>query len=57
MLESLDVRTGQLIESSNEKAKIVNNYECYIAVLLKSEEARKANVGDKVSLELWIYQK
>ena len=52
MLESLDVRTGQLIESSNEKAKIVNNYECYIAVLLKSEEARKANVGDKVSLEL-----
>lgn len=51
LLESLDVRTGQLIESSNEKAKIVNNYECYIAVIMKSDEAKKAKVGDKVSLE------
>ena len=51
LLESLDVRTGQLIESSNEKAKIVNNYQCYIAVIMKSDEAKKAKVGDKVSLE------
>lgn len=51
LLKSLDVRTGQLIESSNEKAKIVNNYECYIAVIMKSDEAKKAKVGDKVSLE------
>ena len=51
LLKSLDTRTGQLIESSNEKAKIVNNYECYIAVVIKSDEAKKAKIGDKVSLE------
>lgn len=51
LLKSLNTRTGQLIESSNEKAKIVNNYECYIAVILKSDEAKKAKIGDKVSLE------
>lgn len=51
LLKSLDTRTGQLIESSNEKAKIVNNYECYIAVVIKSNEAKKAKIGDKVSLE------
>ena len=51
LLESLDVRTGQLIESSSEKAKIVNNYQCYIAVIMDSEEAKNAKIGDRVSLE------
>lgn len=51
LLENIDVRTGQLIESSNEKAKIVNNYQCYIAVIMDSEEAKSAKIGDKVSLE------
>ena len=51
LLESLEVKTGQLIESSNEKAKIVNNYQCYIAAIMNSEEAKNAKIGDKVSLE------
>jgi len=51
LLESIDVKIGQLIESSAEKAKIVNNYACYIAVIMNSEEAKAAKVGDKVSLE------
>lgn len=51
LLESIEVRTGQLIESSNEKAKIVNNYQCYIAVIMDSQEAKNAKIGDKVSLE------
>lgn len=51
LLESIDVKMGQIIESSTEKAKIVNNYACYIAVIMNSEEAKAAKVGDKVSLE------
>ena len=51
LLENIDVRTGQLIESSNEKAKIVNNYECYIATIMDSDEAKDAKIGDRVSLE------
>lgn len=51
LLENIDVRTGQLIESSNEMAKIVNNYQCYIAVIMDSEEAKNAKIGDRISLE------
>lgn len=51
LLENIDVKTGQLIESSNEKAKIVNNYQCYIAAIIDSDEAKNAKIGDRVSLE------
>lgn len=51
LLEGFQIKTGQIVESSNEKAKILNNYECYIAVIMKSNEAKNAKVGDKVSLE------
>lgn len=51
LLENIDIRTGQLIESSNEKAKIVNNYQCYIAAIIDSDEAKNAKIGDRVSLE------
>lgn len=51
LLENIDIRTGQLIESSNEKAKIVNNYQCYIAAIMDSDEAKNAKIGDRVSLE------
>ena len=51
LLENLDLKTGQLIESSNEKAKIVNNYECYLAIISDSEEASNVKIGDKVEIE------
>lgn len=51
-LKELDVKTGQIVATSNEVGKVVNNYECYIAASLKSEEAKKANVGQKVKLRL-----
>jgi len=34
-----------------EKAKIINNYECYIAVIMDSEKAKSAKIGNTVSLE------
>ena len=51
VLKKLEVKTGQRIESSAEKAKIVNNYECYIAIVTDSDESKKAKLGDKVLIE------
>lgn len=51
-LNSLNIKTGQLVSTSNEKGKIVNNYYCYIATLLDSEESRNAEINDNVQLSL-----
>ncbi len=51
-LEGLNLKTGQIITANNESGKIINNYECYIATILNSEYAKKAEVGKKVKLRL-----
>lgn len=51
-LNSLKIKTGEMIPSSNESGKIVNNYNCYIATILKSEEAKNAEVDDNLQLVL-----
>lgn len=51
-LENLDLKTGQIITSSNQMGKVINNYECYIATILNSSEANQATVGKKVTLRL-----
>lgn len=51
-LEKIELRTGQIIAKSNESGKIIDNFECYIAVLLDSEQSMNAKVGDKVQLRL-----
>lgn len=51
-LESLNLKSGQIIASNNKKAKIIDNFKCYVTCLSKSEEAVKSNVGDKVKLRL-----
>lgn len=52
LLESYNLKTGQMISTSKEAGKIVNNYECYVVVFLESNEAREANVGDSLTLRL-----
>lgn len=52
MLEKLNLETGQIITTSNEKGKVINNYECYIATVLDSEEAKEATTGKRVTLRL-----
>ena len=52
MLDELEIKTGQIVTTSNQMAKVINNYECYIATLTNSDDAKKAKVGDKVSLRL-----
>lgn len=51
-LESLDLKTGQIVTSSNQMGKVINNYECYIATILNSNEAKEAIIGKKVTLRL-----
>lgn len=51
-LENLDLKTGQIIGTSEEKGKIINNFVCYIAANLNSEQAKNARMGDKVKLIL-----
>ncbi len=51
-LEGLNLKVGQVIADSNEVAKIINNFQCYIACTLESEQAKNAKVGDVVNLRL-----
>ena len=52
LLKSLELKTGQLVEQSEEAAKIVNNYEAYIAVVISTPSAMNAKEGQKVTLQL-----
>lgn len=51
-LEKLSLKTGNIISTSTEQGKIVNNFECYIACTSKTKEAKNAKIGDKVKLTL-----
>ena len=52
LLQGLDLTTGQIVTTSNTKSKIINNFVCYIAIITNSEEAKKAEVGDKIEIKL-----
>ena len=52
MLEKLNLQTGQIVTTSSQKGKVINNYECYIATILDSEEAKQATTGKEVTLRL-----
>ncbi len=51
-LESLNLKTGKIIATSDESGKIINNFECYIATISSSEEAKNAQIGDNVQIRL-----
>lgn len=51
-LKSFNIKTGQTVPTSNECGKIVNNYYCYIATLIDSEEAKSVKAGNNVKLLL-----
>lgn len=51
-LEGLNLVTGQIVTTSENTAKITNNFEAYIAIISTSKEAEEAVVGDKVSIRL-----
>ena len=51
-LENLDLKTGKIVPTSEESGKIIDNTYCYIATISNTEEAKNAEVGDKVSVRL-----
>ena len=51
-LESLDLKTGKIVATNEECGKVIDNFACYIATVISSEEAKNAEVGDKVKVRL-----
>ena len=51
-LNELDVKTGQIVSSSNEEAKVINNFDTYIATVLDSLPAKQAEEGKSVLITL-----
>ncbi len=49
-LEKIKINNNQIIPISSSKVKIVNNFECYIAIPMESEESKEANLNDNVYL-------
>lgn len=54
MLEDLNLKTGQIVSTSEESAKIIDNFSCYIVCVLKHEkiEEKQIEVEDKITLKL-----
>lgn len=55
-LEDLKLKTGEIVATSGESGKIVDNFEAYIATSLESELASKVEVGNSVKLRLSNFQ-
>lgn len=51
-LKKLDIKTGQVVADSLESGKIINNFKCYIACNLSSEQAKNVKKGDNVKIRL-----
>lgn len=52
LLDSFGLNVGVSIPESQESGKIINNYFCYIACPIDTENSEVASVGDKVMLRL-----
>ena len=51
-LKKIDIKTGQVVADSLESGKIINNFKCYIACILNSQQAKNVKLGDKIKLRL-----
>lgn len=51
-LNSLDIRTGKIISTSNECGKVIDNFKCYMAITMNSKNAKQAKVGDSVQIRI-----
>ena len=55
-LEDLDLKTEQVIATSNESGKVIDNFKCYIAITMDSKQAMNAQIGEKVKLRVFDKQ-
>lgn len=51
-LDDLQLKTGEIVSTSSQSGKIVNNFEGYIATSLKSDKAKQIKINDEVTLRL-----
>ena len=51
-IQGFDIKTGSIIPEANNKSKIVNNFETYLVVTSKSNNAENAEVGDKIKVRI-----
>lgn len=52
LLESFNLKTGQIVATNNQEGKIINNFECYIATVMNTENAINSTEGQKVKIRL-----
>lgn len=52
VLNDLNLKTGQTIQTSEECGKVINNFKFYIATVLNSDKAREVKVGDSAKIRL-----
>ena len=54
MLEDLKLKTGEIVSTSNEAGKVIDNFYCYIACMLdnKNLDAIDAKVGSTIKIKL-----
>ena len=51
-LESLNLSTGKIVATNSESGKVIDNFYCYIATITSSDEAKQAEVADRVKVRL-----
>ena len=51
-LEKIKKKTGKIVATSEESGKIIDNFSCYIVTISSSEEAKNAEIGQKVKIRL-----
>lgn len=51
-LENLDIKTGKIISTNDETAKVIDNFGCYIATIVDSYVAKDSKEGDNVKITL-----
>lgn len=51
-LENMDIKTGKLISASNEGAKVIDNFNCYIVTFLDSDQAKEVAENTNVTITL-----
>ena len=52
LLEGFELNVGAIVPQSSEEGKIVNNFACYIACIIDTENAMEAKENDVVQLRL-----
>lgn len=51
-IKKLNLKVGDIVPVNSEKGKIINNFKCHIAVISKTQEAKTAKEGQKLSIVL-----